>query len=151
MHGSIVHRELILTMLWRGISAPLRRIRASFYAIIDKKGHRMNDILPCLGVVGSLIIIFGFLAFLRYMNYKETIALAEKGLSRPETRPGKALLRWGIVISSLGLALTIGLYLAGFASAEQYPLHLGPWMLGGFVPLFLGLGLVLLHYLTEKE
>lgn len=111
----------------------------------------MNDILPCLGVVGSLIIIFGFLAFLRYMNYKETIALAEKGLSRPETKPGKALLRWGIVISSLGLALTIGLYLAGFASAEQYPLHLGPWMLGGFVPLFLGLGLVLLHYLTEKE
>lgn len=111
----------------------------------------MNDILPCLGVVGSLIIIFGFLAFLRYMNYKETIALAEKGFPRPETRPGKALLRWGIVISSLGLALTIGLYLAGFGSAEQYPLHLGPWMLGGFVPLFLGLGLVLLHYLTEKE
>jgi hypothetical protein len=24
-------------------------------------------------------------------------------------------------------------------------------MLGGFVPLFLGLGLTLLHYLTEKE
>jgi hypothetical protein len=55
------------------------------------------------------------------------------------------------VITSLGLALTIGLYLAGFASADEYPLHLGPWMLGGFVPLFLGLGLVLLHYLTEKE
>ena len=111
----------------------------------------MNDILPCLGIVGTLTIIFSFLAFLRYMKYKETIALAEKGLTAPETKPGKALLRWGIVITSLGLALTVGLYLTGFASAEEYPLRLGPWMLGGFVPLFLGLGLTLLHYLTEKE
>jgi hypothetical protein len=39
----------------------------------------------------------------------------------------------------------------GFDSGNNYPLHLGPWMLGGFVPLFLGLGLILLHYLTEKE
>ena len=46
----------------------------------------MNDIFPCLGAVGSLAIIFGFLAFLRYMNYKETIALAEKGLTKPETK-----------------------------------------------------------------
>ena len=121
------------------------------YAIIDRKGIRMNDIFPCLGIVGSLTVIFGFLAFLRYMNYRETLALAEKGLTKPEAKSGKGLLRWGIVITSLGLALTIGLYLIGFASAENYPLHLGPWMLGGFVPLFLGLGLVLLHYLTERE
>ena len=111
----------------------------------------MNDILPCLGIVTTLIIIFGFLAFLRYMNYKETIALAEKGLSRPDVKSGKGLLRWGIVIAAIGLALSLGLYPIGFDSGEQYPLHLGPWMLGGFVPLFLGLGLILLHYLTEKE
>lgn len=115
------------------------------------RGTPMNDILPCLGVVGTLTVIFSFLAFLRYMSYKETLALAEKGLTKPEPKSGKGLLRWGIVITSLGLALTIGLYLAGFASADTYPLRLGPWMLGGFVPLFLGLGLVLLHYLTEKE
>jgi len=111
----------------------------------------MNDIIPCLGVVGILVIIFGFLAFLRYMNYKETIALAEKGLTRPEKKSGKGLLRWGIVVTAIGFALTLGLYTIGFASAENYPLHLGPWMLGGFVPLFLGIGLILLHYLTEKE
>ena len=110
----------------------------------------MSDIFPCLGIVGSLTVIFGFLAFMRYMKYKETIALAEKGLTAPEPKSTKTLLRWGIVITSLGVALTIGFYLAGFASAAEYPLHLGPWMLGGFVPLFLGLGLVLLHYLTEK-
>jgi hypothetical protein len=110
----------------------------------------MNDIIPCLGVIAVLAIIFGFLAFLRYMNYKETLALAEKGLSRPEKSSGKGLLRWGTVIVALGFALTLGLYPLGFDSGENYPLHLGPWMLGGFVPLFLGLALILLHYLTEK-
>ena len=111
----------------------------------------MSDIFPCLGTVGSLTVIFGFLAFMRYMKYKETIAFAEKGLTPPQAKSYKALLRWGIVLIALGFALTIGLYSAGFDSANNYPLHLGPWMLGGFVPLFLGLGLVLLHYLTEKE
>jgi len=112
----------------------------------------MNDIIPCLGVVGSLTVIFGFLAFLRYMNYKETLALAEKGLTKTEARSSnKGLLRWGIVTTAIGFALTIGLYTIGFASADNYPLHLGPWMLGGFVPLFLGIGLVLVHYLTEKS
>jgi hypothetical protein len=110
----------------------------------------MTDIFPCLGIVGSLTVIFGFLAFLRYMSYRETLALAEKGLTKPETRTGKGFLRWGILITALGLALTIGLYVIGFASAENYPLHLGPWMLGGFVPLFLGIGLILIHVLTEK-
>jgi len=111
----------------------------------------MNDIFPCLGVVGFIKVNFGFLAFLRYMNYKESIALAEKGLTKPESRSGKRLLRWGIVVTAIGFALTLGLYTIGFASAENYPLHLGPWMLGGFVPLFLGIGLVLIHYLTDKE
>ena len=110
----------------------------------------MSDLIPCLSIVSVLLVIFGFLAFLRYMNYKETLALAEKGLTKPESRSNKNLLRWGIVITAIGFALTLGLYAIGFASAENYPLHLGPWMLGGFVPLFLGIGLVLVHYLTEK-
>jgi len=110
----------------------------------------MSDLIPCLGIIGILTIIFGFLAFLRYMNYKETLALAEKGLTKPETKSGKGLLVWGIVITSLGLALSLGLYFIGFNSPNDYPLHLGPWMLGGLVPLFLGIGLILIHYLTEK-
>ncbi|MFM8425550.1 MAG: DUF6249 domain-containing protein [Chloroflexota bacterium] len=113
----------------------------------------MSDLIPCFGVIGVLVIIFGFLAFMRYMSYKETIALAEKGLTRPKKESGssKGMLRWGIVVAAIGLALSLGLYTIGFNSANNYPLHLGPWMLGGFVPLFLGLGLILIHYLTEKE
>ena len=110
-----------------------------------------SDLVPCLSIISVLLVIFGFLAFLRYMNYKETIALAEKGLTKSESKSNKRLLRWGIVVTALGFALTIGLYTIGFASADNYPLHLGPWMLGGFVPLFLGIGLILIHYLTEKE
>lgn len=111
----------------------------------------MDALIPCLGVVAILAIIFGFLAFLRYMNYKETLALAEKGLTRPEKKSSKGLLRWGIVVTAIGFALSLGLYPLGFDSGAKYPLHLGPWMLGGFVPLFLGIGLILIHYLTEKE
>lgn len=111
----------------------------------------MNDLIPCLGVVAILAIIFGFLAFMRYMSYKETIALAEKGIARPEKKSGKGLLRWGIIVTALGFALSLGLYTIGFDSANNYPLHLGPWMLGGFVPLFLGIGLILIHYLTDKD
>jgi len=90
---------------------------------------------------------------MRYISYKENLLYAEKGLIRPpEQKDGKGLLRWGITITALGIAFTLGLYPLGFASgADEYPLHLGPWMLGGFVPLFLGLGLILLYYLTEKE
>lgn len=111
----------------------------------------MDTLIPCLGVIGILVIIFGFLAFIRYMNYKETIALAEKGLAKPETKSGKGFLRWGIVLCSVGLALSIGLYFIGFNSPINYPLHLGPWMLGGLVPLFLGIGLILLSVLTDKK
>jgi len=110
-----------------------------------------SDFVPCISIVSVLLVIFGFIAFLRYMNYRETIALAEKGLSRPETKDHQGLLRWGIVVTALGLALSIGLYPLGFAAGEDYPLRLGPWMLGGFVPLFLGLGLILLHVLTRKN
>src|SRR5574341_1894379 len=100
-----------------------------------------SDLVPCFSIVSILLVIFGFLAFMRYMKYRETIALAERGLTAPEPKSGKTLLRWGILVTALGLALTIGLYLFGFASGEGYPLRLGPWMLGGLVPLFLGIGL----------
>ena len=114
---------------------------------------KMADLVPCLSIVSILIVVFSFIGFMRYMNYRETLALAEKGLTRPErleAKNGKGLLRWGILVTALGLALSLGLYFVGFDSAENYPLHLGPWMLGGFVPLFLGIGLILVHYLTEK-
>ena len=111
----------------------------------------MNIILPCMGFLGVLIVIVGCLAFLRYMNYRETINMAEKGWSRPEGKRSGGWLTWGILITGLGIALSLGLYFAGYDSGQSYPLHLGPWTLGGFVPLFLGLALILSHFLIQKE
>jgi phosphoglycerol transferase MdoB-like AlkP superfamily enzyme len=110
----------------------------------------MNAVLLCLGMGFLLAILFGLIALIRYLNYRETLALAEQGLTPPERKPDRTLFRWGIVLTFLGLALTLGLYFAGFATYDNYPFHLGPWMLGGLIPLFLGLALVLIHYLTEK-
>jgi len=110
-----------------------------------------SDFIPVIGVTSILIIVLGFIAVMRYISYKENLAFAEKGITRPEVKPARSLLRWGIILTALGFALSLGLYPMGFISGYDYPLHLGPWMLAGFVPLFLGLGLVLLHYLTEKE
>jgi hypothetical protein len=107
----------------------------------------------CCGIL-FFIVLFGFLAVWRYLQYRETLALAEKGLLKPDTRPdsrgnGKGALRWGVVIASLGLALTFGLWPLGINS--NYPLGLGPWMIGAFIPLFFGLGLILIYILTKNE
>lgn len=111
----------------------------------------MNALILCLGAAGILTIILGFIALLRYLNYRETVARAEKGLAPLEKKDSRPLLRWGILLTALGLAFTLGLYLLGLSGAQGYPLGLGPWMLGGLVPLFLGLAMLLLHFLTEKE
>lgn len=105
------------------------------------------------GVV--LLIIFGFFSYLRWVRYKETLALAEKGLlARPERgNGGKGTLRWGIVITALGVALCVGLYPIGFTitTRNEFPLNFGPWMLFGLIPTFFGLALLLIYYLTMRE
>ncbi len=115
----------------------------------------LAQVIPCLAILGILIVIFGFIALMRYMSYRETLALAEKGLVRPEPprSNGKGALRWGIVITALGLATSIGLYPFGFLGdiGRQFPLYFGPWMLIGLVPTFFGLGLILIYVLTREE
>jgi hypothetical protein len=58
-----------------------------------------------------------------------------------------------MVLTALGIALTIGLYPLGLLSntVSNYPLGLGPWILTGLIPLFLGLSLILIHLLTKKD
>jgi hypothetical protein len=112
-------------------------------------------IIPfCCGLL-FFAILFAFLLGWRFLQYQETLALAEKGIlkteaGRVEARGnGKNALRWGVVISALGLALTIGLWPIGFYS--NYPFGLSPWMLFGFIPLFFGLGLILIYVLTKEN
>jgi amino acid transporter len=117
----------------------------------------MEGFLICAGSVALLVVFLGFILLMRYIKYRETMLLAEKGLlekslTRPEPRRGgKATLVWGILIAAFGLALTLGLLPLGFSGlGSNYPLGLGPWMLFGFVPLFFGLALILIHVLTRN-
>jgi hypothetical protein len=117
----------------------------------------MNDVFEIFGVGLMSTLIFSvpfiFFAFWRYLRYKETIALAERGLLRPTRNRngngGRDTLRWGIIIASIGMALSCGLWPIGFQS--DFPLGLGPWMVVGFLPLFFGIALVVIHYVTRNE
>jgi hypothetical protein len=118
----------------------------------------MNEgVIAAIVIVSIFLVIFGFAAFTRYLRYKENIAAIEKGLlALPARSPrnGNGALRWGVIITALGLALCIGLYPFGFindAFGSQFPLYFGPWMLLGLLPTFFGAGLILIHVLTRKD
>jgi hypothetical protein len=111
-------------------------------------------VVICAGAILSLLIFFGFIVVMRYINYKENMQLADKGYTRPvqEKKRGKGLLIWGILVTATGLALCLGLYPLGLmGNGMAFPLGLGPWMIAGFLPLFIGIGLVLVYILTGSE
>ncbi len=111
-------------------------------------------VIICAGAILSLLIFFGFIVLMRYINYKENLLMAEKGIVRvaPEKKRGKGLLIWGILVTATGLALCLGLYPLGMTgNGMSFPLGLGPWMIGGFLPLFIGIGLVLVYIITGNE
>lgn len=110
------------------------------------------DLFLCLGGVFGLFLIAMTIVALRYLSYRETMALAEKGLVKPEREnDNKRTLRWGIIVSAIGLALSLGLYPVGLNFNTSYPLGFGPWMLLGLVPLFFGLSLILIYVLVQEK
>ena len=113
----------------------------------------MNDIIPCLGVLGFTTLVFGFILLMRFLVYKETMQMAEKGLVKPQRNgTGKSTLVWGIIITAVGLALILGLWPLGFGfGGTNFPLGFGPWMLFGLVPTFFGVALILVYVLTREE
>jgi hypothetical protein len=112
----------------------------------------MFAIIPWLVILAFSGLLFTLIVILRYINYRETLALAEKGLLRPQKpSDGKETLRWGIVIMAIGLALCVGLWPIGFLPGDAYPLGLGPWMVIGIVPTFFGLALILIYALTYER
>jgi hypothetical protein len=114
----------------------------------------MEDFFIPACSLGFFVLFFGFLALMRFISYRETMALAEKGLVRADrlrNGSGKDTLRWGIVIAALGAALCVGLYPLGFIGNTRWLLGLGPWMLAGLLPLFFGLGLILIYAVTRED
>ena len=113
----------------------------------------MDALIPCLGGLGFVGLVFGFILLMRFIAYRETMQLAEKGLVKPQRNgTGKGTLIWGIMITAVGLALMLGLWPLGFSfGATSFPLGFGPWMLIGLVPTFFGIALILIYVLTREE
>jgi hypothetical protein len=99
-------------------------------------------LIPC----ALVFMILGFITLNRYIAYKERIALAQLGFSwqdlhyaEAEKRHGNRGVLWGGVITGMsGLALLLGLATLGA----------GAWLIGGLLPLFVGLGMVLIYFMT---
>ncbi len=114
----------------------------------------MDEFFAILAGVVVVSMPFLLVAFMRFLRYRETMALAEHGLLREVMdRPrggGQGMLRWGIILTALGTALSCGLWPIGFAVGGGFPLGFGPWMLVGFLPLSFGLALLLIHRLGPE-
>jgi len=124
----------------------------------------MEELAMCVVPIAFLVAIFGTVVLMRWFKHREILALAEKGLLPAQyaqymsASRGRGLLGWGIALVALGLALMIGLWPIGFvtrpgghAEGPPYPLYFGPWMLGGLIPLFIGLALLITYFVTRKE
>ena len=112
------------------------------------------DVTFALISFGAILLVpFGFAAYSRHLKHKEMLSMIEKGLIEPPaTKNGKDSLRWGIVITAIGIALCIGIYPFGYLMKDSvFPLNFGPWMLVGLLPTFFGLALITTHYALRKE
>lgn len=90
-------------------------------------------------------MLFVFVTLNRYIGYKERVELARLGFSLEEIqrdaakKQGSRGVLWGGVITGMsGLALLLGLSTLG----------MGAWLLGGLLPLFVGLGMILIYFMT---
>ncbi len=120
-----------------------------------------NAFLVLLGWLMALAIFFGFIILLRYLHHKERMALITQGID-PAVRQrnedprrlirSRRMLRAGLIIAMVGLALTVGLYPVGFflPAIITAPFHLGPWLLPGLIPLGVGVALIVSYYLEQN-
>jgi len=108
----------------------------------------MNTFWAVTLVSGALLfIVLAFVTINRYIRYKERVALAQLGFSLEDLnhdltarKHGSRGVLWGGVITAMsGLALLLGLSTIG----------IGAWLIGGLLPLFVGLGMVLIYFMTS--
>jgi hypothetical protein len=112
------------------------------------------SLVSCTGFSVFFVLIFGTIVLLRWFRHKEVLAMAEKGLlpdqyakylKAPRQR-GRGVLVWGLVLAGLGLALVVGLLPVAITNV-----YMSPLLLLGLIPLFIGLGLLIVYFVMRKE
>ncbi len=115
-----------------------------------------NVIMILIGWLIALAIFCGFIVLLRYIHYKERMALLAHGINPDNVlrqRRSRGMLRAGLITGMVGLTLTIGLYPVGFLLPSTFtaaPLHIGPWLLPGLIPFGVGIALIVSYYLEQN-
>ncbi|MGE5528870.1 MAG: DUF6249 domain-containing protein [Patescibacteria group bacterium] len=107
----------------------------------------MRSLFELLFPAAMILTALSFILIMRYFIHRERMAAIARGLLphgvMTRTTPVSIwLFRSGIIAVMGGLGVLAGLWIG---------LGRGPWVLGGIVPMGLGLGLILAHWLVEGE
>lgn len=118
----------------------------------------LTTLVPCAATFAFFALVFGIIIMLRWFRHREVMAQIQQGLVPEDHRwqtdndtTSRKLRVWGLGLAALGLALVIGMYPFGFVTQEPWPLHFGPWMVVGLVPLFVGLALLIADYASQRN
>lgn len=109
--------------------------------------------IPLAGMMVPVLIVgivFFFIYQQRRFLHQERLAMIEKGLAPDSLKemaelpmhiPTSRSLTHGVVTAAIGLALLLGLGTIGW----------GPWLLGGLIPLAVGIGIVISYLITPGK
>ncbi len=131
----------------RVIGLPARQIALGS---AQTTGDEVVDVFNFFILLSPSILIIAALAFaatMRYIAYKERVALVERGvdiqalmLSQRLGRQGNRGILWaGTITATSGLGILLGLLTLGR----------GVWLIAGFLPLCIGLGMLAIYYVTR--
>ena len=126
-----------------------------------------DDLMGALIPLAAIFFVFGApvlgWVLIRAMAHRERMAMIQQGIApagqsnfrvpnnmsapRPPVPPPvddendvQCTLRKGISVFFIGMALTVGLSFIGYRDGTFGPsIHPGPWLLGGLIPMFVGL------------
>jgi hypothetical protein len=107
----------------------------------------VRSIFELILPVSLTLTAMAFILILRYFIHRERMAaiaggLLPQGVGNKTTPASLWLFRSGVIAVMGGLGVTLGFWIG---------LGRGPWLIGGIVPIGLGLGLILSHWLVEGE
>ena len=127
---------------------------------MENSGRVIEDgLVPLFGifcVFGLPIIAW---TFFRVLAHRERMAMIQHGVppgasGRPmpnakalrEPESAQVTLMKGIRLAFIGFAVTIGLSFIGYHGDGMW--HPGPWLLGGLIPLFIGIAQILIALIS---